>query len=106
MSNNKTKLTTRERETLRLVATGADNAGIAALMSITESTVENHLSTLYVKLGIVDGNRRVKAVLRYITKSVPSVEWLEGQIRVWEEQYGRQPGDGLAQHLRNGWAQR
>jgi two-component system, NarL family, nitrate/nitrite response regulator NarL len=45
------QLTTREREVLRYVGTGADNMKIAANLDITERTVRAHISALYRKLG-------------------------------------------------------
>ena len=45
------RLTGREVEVLRHVATGADNLKIAAHLDITERTVRAHVSSLYRKLG-------------------------------------------------------
>ncbi len=45
------KLTSREREVLAHVASGADNLKIATLLKITERTVKAHVSSLYRKLG-------------------------------------------------------
>lgn len=55
------RLTLREREVLRYVATGADNMKIAALLNITERTVRAHVSSLYRKLG--SDNRTELALL-------------------------------------------
>ncbi|MFH8729536.1 response regulator [Streptomyces termitum] len=53
-------LTPREREVWRLIATGLDNSGIAAAMAISPSTVKNHITALFTKLGVRD---RAQAVI-------------------------------------------
>ncbi len=47
-------LTRREREVFTLIATGYDNAQIAAELHMAEHTVRNHVSTIYSKLGVQD----------------------------------------------------
>jgi DNA-binding NarL/FixJ family response regulator len=54
------ELTPREREVWRLIATGLDNTGIAAEMSISPSTVKNHITALFAKLRVRD---RAQAVI-------------------------------------------
>lgn len=59
-------LTERERQVLGLVAEGLTNRAIATRLSITERTVETHLSGVFSKLeldGSPDQHRRVLAVL-------------------------------------------
>ncbi|MCF2530196.1 response regulator [Yinghuangia soli] len=53
-------LTPREVELLRLIAAGLDNAEIAKAMQITVSTVKNHATNLFAKLGVRD---RAQAVV-------------------------------------------
>src|SRR5262249_34853238 len=45
-------LTPREREVLRLVATGLTNAQVAERLTITPRTVNAHLTAVYSKLGV------------------------------------------------------
>lgn len=57
-------LTEREKEILKLVATGASNEEIASSLSIAEKTVRNRLSTIFSKLHV---NNRTQAA-QYATK--------------------------------------
>jgi DNA-binding NarL/FixJ family response regulator len=52
-------LTNREEQVLRLIAEGLTNRGISCNLSISESTVENHIHNIYAKLGI---SNRAQAV--------------------------------------------
>lgn len=52
-------LTTREMETLLLVARGMIAKEIARALSISEKTVRNHISNIYRKLGIYDRSQVV-----------------------------------------------
>jgi DNA-binding NarL/FixJ family response regulator len=63
------ELTPREREVLGLMAEGRNNAGIAKRLWLTEKTVETHIRTILMKLGLQtseDDHRRVLAVLTYL----------------------------------------
>jgi two-component system, NarL family, nitrate/nitrite response regulator NarL len=55
------RLTPREFEVLRYVATGADNLKIAACLDITERTVKAHITSIYRKLKVE--NRTQMAML-------------------------------------------
>jgi DNA-binding NarL/FixJ family response regulator len=62
-------LTPRERDVLELMAQGRANAGIAERLSLSERTVETHIASLLMKIGIepaADGHRRVLAVLAFL----------------------------------------
>ncbi|MEW2579440.1 response regulator transcription factor [Streptomyces syringium] len=54
------ELTPRELEVWRLMATGLDNAEIAGAMDISVSTVKNHITSVFGKLGARD---RAQAVI-------------------------------------------
>jgi DNA-binding NarL/FixJ family response regulator len=69
------ELTAREREVLGLMAEGRTNQGIAKRLWLTEKTVETHIRTILMKLGLQpapDDHRRVLAVLTYLRASPPS----------------------------------
>ncbi len=58
-------LTPREMEVLRLLALGLDNEAIAQNLTLTMRTVQNHVSTIYGKLGV---NSRAEAILYAIRR--------------------------------------
>jgi DNA-binding NarL/FixJ family response regulator len=63
------RLTPRELTVLRMVASGASNAAIAADEGITKRAVERHINSIFAKLGLADDpntNRRVKATLIFL----------------------------------------
>jgi DNA-binding NarL/FixJ family response regulator len=62
-------LTEKEREVLEQMATGRTNATIARTLFMSERSVEKHISSVFLKLGLLDEgetNRRVSAVLTYV----------------------------------------
>ena len=54
------KLTERELEVLRLIATGATNREIANKLVVSEGTVKNHVSSILSRLGLRD---RIQAAI-------------------------------------------
>jgi DNA-binding NarL/FixJ family response regulator len=63
-------LTARERDILHEMAQGRSNAAIAARLGLSERAVEKHSNAIFGKLHLneePDLNRRVKAVLVYLT---------------------------------------
>ena len=54
-------LTEREREILRLLASGYSNRDIARALFVVEGTVKNHVSSILAKMGVRD---RTRAVLK------------------------------------------
>lgn len=62
----------REREVLTLMAQGRSNAGIAEILFMSPRTVEGHVASLFLKLGLEagrDDNRRVLAVLKLLNEN-------------------------------------
>ena len=59
----------REREVLALVAEGLSNKAIASRLTVTERTVEAHVTQIFAKLHLPespDAHRRVLAVLTFL----------------------------------------
>lgn len=70
------RLTDRQYEVLRLLASGLSNAGIGQRLGITEKSVQNHVNALYATLGIDADparNPRVSAALRLLEETGPAV---------------------------------
>ena len=66
------RLSTREREVLAGVATGASNAAIAESLFLTKRAVEKNINSIFAKLGLTDDStvsRRVQAALLYLAES-------------------------------------
>ena len=55
------ELTAREAEVLDLIAQGRNNAKIARRLYISEKTVRNHVSSIFLKLQVAD---RAQAIVR------------------------------------------
>jgi DNA-binding NarL/FixJ family response regulator len=53
-------LTTRERQVLALLATGLRTRAVAQRLGISQKTVSNHLSAIFLKLGVED---RAQAII-------------------------------------------
>ena len=65
-------LSAREREILHEVATGKNNATVAAALTISEHAVEKHINSIFSKLRLSDDgttHRRVAAVLLYLSQA-------------------------------------
>ena len=65
-------LTPRERDVLREMAEGKNNAAIAAALFLTERSVEKVIHSIFRKLGLgweTTVHRRVKAVILYLAES-------------------------------------
>jgi DNA-binding NarL/FixJ family response regulator len=66
------RLSTREREVLAGVATGASNAAIAESLFLTKRAVEKNINSLFAKLDLTDDkttSRRVRAALLFLADS-------------------------------------
>ena len=62
-------LSSRERELLALMASGMSNAGIARELFLSPKTVETHVRSIFMKLGLPPeggAHRRVLAVLMFL----------------------------------------
>ena len=69
------QLTARERDVLGTMAEGKNNAGVAAALHLSESAVEKHVSSIFLKLGVQEDSqisRRVAAVLTYLQDESPT----------------------------------
>ena len=67
--NRMQRLTDRERTVLAAVAEGKSNQAIAALLHLSEASVEKHITAIFQKLELEadgTGNRRVLAALAHI----------------------------------------
>jgi DNA-binding NarL/FixJ family response regulator len=65
-------LTPRERDVLREMAEGKNNAAIAKSLFLTERSVEKVIHSIFLKLGIAweaEVHKRVKAVILYLAAS-------------------------------------
>jgi DNA-binding NarL/FixJ family response regulator len=66
------QLTPRERDVLREMAEGKNNAAIADALFLTERSVEKVVHSIFLKLGLTwepAVNKRVKAVVLYLAES-------------------------------------
>jgi DNA-binding NarL/FixJ family response regulator len=65
-------LTSREQDVLREMASGKNNAAIAATLFLTERSVEKVIHSIFLKLGLsweTSIHKRVKAVVMYLAES-------------------------------------
>ena len=58
------ELSTREMEVLKLIVQGMSNKEIASTLTITESTVKNHVNSLLAKLKVKDRTQAATTALR------------------------------------------
>ncbi len=70
-SHSLPKLTPREIEVLQLLARGLDNQAIARCLNITRRTTQNHVSSIYGKLGVTS---RTAAALWAIRQGLVTLE--------------------------------
>ncbi|HLF26697.1 MAG TPA: response regulator transcription factor [Anaerolineae bacterium] len=66
-TSEKTALTNRETEVLRLVVAGKTNLEIGASLGIRDKTVEKHLEAIFAKLGVAS---RVEAAVRAVREGL------------------------------------
>jgi DNA-binding NarL/FixJ family response regulator len=69
------QLTSRERDVLRKMAEGRNNASIAEGLVVTERSVEKVINSIFMKLGLTwepAVHKRVKAVILYLAEGDPA----------------------------------
>lgn len=66
-------LTERELEILNLIARGMHPSEVAARLYVSAKTVKNHLTSVYLKLGVKNGAQAVAAAYRQGLVASPSV---------------------------------
>ena len=74
------ELTPRERDVLREMAEGKNNAAIAEVLRLSERTVEKVIHSIFLKLGLAwetAVHKRVKAVLFYLTGTAAETQSAE-----------------------------
>lgn len=75
-------LSERERELLALMAKGYSNSGIAGTLYLSPKTVETHVRSIFMKLGLAPeggAHRRVVAVLMFLAAT--GEPGLDGELR-------------------------
>ena len=82
------ELSDREHELLGLMADGLSNAGISRKLYLSPKTVETHVRSIFMKLGLPPeggSHRRVMAVLMYLSDTGavarPSAEYRHAGLR-------------------------
>lgn len=70
-STTHTRLTERELEILRLLASGVRPAELAKRLFVSVKTIKNHLTNIYAKLGVQTGTQAVAEAFRRGLVSTP-----------------------------------
>lgn len=65
-------LTVREREITRLIVGGSSNKQVASDLSVSLRTIENHLRSIYSKVGVNTRSQLINQLCRDFLKSSPS----------------------------------
>ena len=67
------ELTPREKEVLGLMSVGKSNREIAEELVLSGAAVAKHVSNIFLKLRLdpAEENRRVKAILKYLSAQLP-----------------------------------
>jgi len=65
-------LSERERDVIRLIGKGLKNKSIADQLSISEKTVQNHLGSIFSKLGIADRLELIIYAYRHGLADIPT----------------------------------
>jgi DNA-binding NarL/FixJ family response regulator len=84
-----TVLSKREKDIARLAASGLSNCEVGQRLSLSQSTVKNHLVRVYEKLGI---STRIELVLYILSDDYKSPEPEENEITEKTLKMGAQSG--------------
>jgi DNA-binding NarL/FixJ family response regulator len=83
-------LTPREREVLAAIASGLNNTAISEMLVVNRRSVEKHVNSIYLKLGLSHDNSihpRVKAALIYLAEGHDATRkerfWAERAQAAW-----------------------
>jgi len=68
-------LTTREREILRMIATGLTTAEVAKVLHRSQATIKSHISHLLTKLGVQDRAQAIALAYQVGLISVSDTTW-------------------------------
>lgn len=89
------KPTLRDQQVLNLLAQGYSNKEIGCELNISFRTVKQHLRTLFLRAGILDGRKRVKLV-RYVHKAESAVITFGAGLNPKESQISILVWEGLS----------
>lgn len=89
------KPTLRDQQVLNLLAQGCSNKEIGCELNISFRTVKQHLRTLFLRAGILDGRKRVKLV-RYVHKAESAVITFGAGLNPKESQISILVWEGLS----------
>jgi DNA-binding NarL/FixJ family response regulator len=62
------KVTPRDQQVLNLLVQGCSNKEIAGQLNISPRTVKQHLRTLFLRAGLIEGRKRVKLAIAVFSK--------------------------------------
>jgi DNA-binding CsgD family transcriptional regulator len=73
------RLTRREMDVLRRVLNGRKNTEIAEELQISEQTVKDHLSNIYMKCGVENRFALLSSLMNFSDKGVAPAEFIDDQ---------------------------
>jgi DNA-binding NarL/FixJ family response regulator len=65
MRSLEVRLTRRQEEVLRLVATGLTNKEVAAQLGLSVGTIESHLHSIYGKIGVATRGAAIRFAVEH-----------------------------------------